>query len=242
MDDVSIMSPGEIKSWEFISDVLYEQVKYSMTLENSLGLQYIKDYYHLILIPQLESFYGPAFSYQQLRDEYNIKVDYTANQALKELKNHVDPETHLVITSSFKSGLNLIDESDIDISLMIHELDECKLSNVSQILVKLGYEPKDIVNPNEPRSLYHPFVKYLDGIEIEVKVRDLKTSYLLIQLHEYLDKHISLKEKILLTYAKLKLKNLSHIYPSNLGYKCLKKIIYEAYFSKIKNGFMLKLI
>lgn len=236
------MLPAEIKDWQVISEQLRETVKYSMTLSHSTGLKYINNYYYNILLPSLDKYSIAACSYAELRDKSNARVENVSLIAINELKKEFGEFVEFIITSSFRSGLNLIDESDIDISATVDSLNDDKLQMISQRLIKLGYKYTYIINANEPRSLYYAFSKWVDGIEIEVKVRDMINSSAIIKLHKYLDSQITILEKALLTYGKLKLKALSKLGDDNLGYKCLKKIIYEAYFFYIKEGFMLQLI
>jgi hypothetical protein len=236
------MLPSEIKVWQTISKQLNHMVKYSMTLPHSVGLKYINNYYHNVLLPSLHINTTEAYLYAKVRDKSNVWVEDVSLIAINELEKQFGGSVEFIITSSFKSGLNLIDESDIDISAAVNNLDDHKLNVISQQLIELGYKYTHIVNANEPRSLYYAFSKWVNGIEIEVKVRDRKNSSALMKLHKYLDYHITEREKALLTYGKLKLKILSKLGDGSLGYKCLKKIIYEAYFFYIKDGFMLQLI
>jgi hypothetical protein len=143
--------------------------------------------------------------------------------------------------------LNLIGESDIDIGLLVDGLNNADGSLNIELFkqIKLVIESNthfvfdSAFNEGNPCNRYYSFVKMVDDIEIELKVRDKMTSQTMLKLHNYLDNVLDDGSKVLITYAKFLLKRYEKEHETNYSYKKFKQIIYEAGFSHVDGGFLM---
>lgn len=192
-----------------------------------------------IIYPKLKPFINNANIYMSKRDNENNKIKDNVNNILQSLKmqmSDIEFNMNVIIMSSYQARLNLINDSDLDIGLLVQDLNEHKLSIIYQYLENNGYKFVKTINPTNIKNCYHSFQKNINNIEIEVKVRDMYYSKIIVDLHDFLDNNLSEEERALFTYAKYKLKKLN----DQTGYKCIKKLIYEYGFSctNIDNGFL----
>lgn len=211
--------------------------------ETSEKLKHMAKSFNDILIPALECYSKNAKEYILIRDENNVKLFSLLSNVIKQLEN-VFSMYDLIVRpmSSICAKLNLINESDIDVGILVKNLNidsenlDIKLfESIKVLLEQNGFIFDHIFNENVPSNRYYSFVKYVDDVEIEVKVRDYDTSLIILQLHEKLNNNFTEKEIQLLTYAKYLMKQHS----DKTAYQNLKKIIYESVFSQIEGGFLL---
>lgn len=221
----------------FLSEIVNTSLSFG---DNKQALEYINHQMKNNIYPKLVLFRDEAKIYMSKRDDYNNKIKNNVNSILSQLRKQISNiqfNIDVVVMSSYQARLNLINDSDLDIGLLVKDLDDNKLSVVSQYLLKNGYKFIKTVNPLNIKNCYHSFEKNIDNIEVEVKVRDMNYSKIIVNLHDFLDNNLNEEERALFTFAKYKLKNLN----DRKGYNYLKKLIYEYGFSctDIDNGFLL---
>jgi len=135
--------------------------------------------------------------------------------------------------------LNLIGDSDIDLGLLVYNLDNQKLFEISKILINNGYKYGNITyNKASPKSTAYRFEKKLKGVEVEIKIRDMVATRAIAALHTKMDKRMSKEHQIFWTYHKYLLKNLSKKNKAMKPvYRALKIIFHHYYFDGIKGAF-----
>ena len=182
--------------------------------------------------------------YRIKRDKNNKKLIKIMNKVYNNIKEQLKNINYVTIKimSSINAKLNLAEnDSDIDIGIMINGLNKNKnidiekYTTIVQILNKMDFKFSHIFNPNNIDNQYFAFVKIINGVEFEVKIRDLESSKTIMKLHDYLDTKLTNKQITLFTYVKYLLKK----YKYEKSYSQFKKILYEWAFYNIKGGFIL---
>lgn len=200
-----------------------------------------------IIIPYLEQHYAEAIEFRNTRDIENIKLFKLMHSVNDELCVLLTNQfTYVKIMSSINAQLNLPVESDIDFGIIIINLnnqdgsiDNQLYASVANKLESNGFKFKYIFNEQNSSNRYYSYEKNIDGVDIEVKIRDHETTKVMLSLHDYLDTKLTEKEITLFTYAKHILKQYDK---KNIGSNCyekFKKILYEYAFAEIKGGFCL---
>jgi hypothetical protein len=218
-------------------------------LDNESALKYMNECIQLIL-KELRAFTDCADIYRLERDKKNIHLFEIMDDVVVQLNTMFSDSTNIMVKpmSSICARLNLINESDIDIGLLVTNLDQSDgtidpftYANISAMLESHGFLFDHSFNKDVPSNRYFSFIKFIDGAEVEVKVRDHEKSNVVLELHEYLDTRLTNEQITLYTYGKYLFKQLDKTDDSHRSYGKFKKMIYESAFSHIKGGFVLKL-
>lgn len=148
-----------------------------------------------------------AEKYYQKRTSLDKKLKKIQDNAIKEVNNcmkktinNIDYE--ILPASSFSAKTNLIHESDIDFAFLIKNMTKEPIIIAANILGLCGYKFKEIRNIENPKLIHYVFEKYIDNVEIEMKVRDKDGFTELYNIHNYLDNIMDKKTKMLITYLK----------------------------------------
>ncbi len=171
-----------------------------------------------------DKFLIEAGTYCKLRDESEscTKMLRIKNSVELELKSTFSDMAgvQVLLMSSVGSRTHLLAESDVDFGILLSPLtptlkQECqtRLENSGYVFSKVIYN-------------YTSYVKIIDQIEIELKIRGATESAHIVRLHEYLDS-MSAETQQLLTYAKSETVHDVDIYNK------LKAIIYSAAYTRI---------
>jgi hypothetical protein len=224
-----------------IESVLLETYdKYNSISDPREAIKYVSLQMANRVFPLLTIYSHEAHEYCKERDIGNIKIRCLLDAELQCLKKSLcfNFAIKIVPMTSFTAGLNLIGTlSDVDIGVCIGGLhcgecdDNTKLDAVIDKLIELGYEYKSIF-VGTPTNRYISYGKYIDGVEFEIKVRDLENTTPLIELHNKLDNTLTEEQRHIYTYAKLLLRH------SNC-YKIIKLFIYIEQFNGINGAFKL---
>lgn len=231
---------NQLNYWIEFASLLNETVKTSIEFDkDEKALNYVNYQMVNMIYPKLKSLIDEANEYMLKRDIENSKIKDDVDNiilCLKMLMSDIQFDIDVVIMSSYQARLNLINDFDIDVGLLVKNLDDYKLHFLHQYLENNGYKFTKTINPTNIKNCYHSFQKKINNIEVEIKVRDMNYSKIIVDLHDYLDNNLSEEERALFTYAKYQLKKLN----DSTGYKCIKKLIYEYGFSctNIENGFL----
>lgn len=146
----------------------------------------------------------------------------TKNEIEAQLKKifslYSNPNIEFVLMSSFGARMHLPNNSDLDFGVIIQDMETYKNNIHNTLDLAGGYRYKDKV------SDYYVYTKKVNGIEIEIKVRDKQSSAAIVQLHQYLDNKLNEEDKKLLTWAK------SIVVDDSQAYLGLKHLIYNGYF------------
>lgn len=244
MDDILIQKL--IPIFDCINLALEKQ-QYTNSVSD--GLKLMNDVLYQQIKPVVrQHFIDSATSYRTKRDEQNIKLFNLMNRMNTELEQlFIGQPVQVKPMSSLCAKMNLLKESDIDFGILITDLNDSngkvntKLYNqITEILTNNKFVFSHIFNPTIDDNRYFSFVKFIDGIEIEAKVRDYQTTLHVLELHNWLDTQLSEDDITLFTYIKYLLK----IYDSEnntIYYKKFKKVLYEAMFFCVNGQFLLPL-
>ena len=107
----------------------------------------------------------------------------------------------------------------------------------NKLLEKYNFKFQKVRNIDKVDNVYYVYDQVIDGIEVEVKVRDLMYSRSVVALHNYIDNKLDPKLKVLLTYAKYQLKLKSKEDKSFRGYDMFKTVFYNYCFKDIEDAF-----
>ena len=167
-----------------------------------------------------EMYEAEAIKYYKERNEkVNQKLNMIQEKVYSLLKTIVPKNYILKCTNSFSSNLHLIEDSDIDFTILIPDMKETDFTDIQSILEPYGFLYKEENSVGQPDH-YYIFSKFIDGIEIEIKVRDELNSKRIMIAHQYLDNTFDEELKPYVTYLKKLLKK-------SLTYMYFKYMIYE---------------
>ena len=225
--------------------IIGEETKMMSTSSDDTILHYVKCEMNNTLMPLLKENNGMAADYRKCRDEKNKKL-FVMIEEISNTLNTVfrdDDRVNIHLMSSIGAKLNLIDESDIDFGICINNLNDefGKLDMdifryVEHKLVELGYVNTHNFNVNNPDNRYYSYEQVIDGVEVELKIRDYETSKNILRLHHELDNSLNDEQITLFTYAKFMFVKDKQIY------KYFKKILYESVFCNVEGAFVFPVI
>jgi len=169
-----------------------------------------------------------ANEYYKIREEKNKRLILLAKEKMDQLdalirKNGILAE--LVLTSSLNGGTNLIEDSDIDITMLVDDCGEKMKDLVNKVLVTSGFFYQKMIHG------YYLFSQKTLEVEFEVKLRERFIAIPIIRLHEKLN-NLSEKEKIIITYGKFLFKKSS-------CYGIFKMLVYNMYFADMEGCYLL---
>ena len=152
-----------------------------------------------------------AKKYYEERTKNDDKLEKTQKIAIDEIKKCIEEsecfkknkiEYEIIPASSFSGKINLIKESDIDFGIVIKNMKKSDVICFSNALGKCGYILNDIRNTDNKKTIHWVFQKFMDGVEIEGKVRDYGGFKDILKMHEFIDNKMKKKTKIITTYTK----------------------------------------
>jgi len=200
----------------------------------------ISNGYYKILQIINDNFIDDATEYYKKCRKNDKKLVKIQNDVINSIKKYIDTYScsknikYLMKSgSSFSAKTNLLNDSDIDIDLLIKDFNDDKFICISNMLGNNNFLLHEIV-VDEKRK-YYVFTKVIDKTDIEIKMINYDTFKETLKIH-YIDNKINTKEKILITYAKYILKNYDKkyydlfkiIYYANAGYKAkINELIYK---------------
>jgi hypothetical protein len=225
-----------------------EKILNSIHFDNSdinYELNNLHNIFNEKVVSFLEEYTDRANEYYKQREEYSNKNVDPVNEKVKVIIKNIkseylklfNEELTYSVASSYSAKMNLIGESDIDYFILFKPLTTDKLIKISQLLEKYNFKFQKIRNSDKVDIVYYVYDQVIDGIEVEVKVRDLMYSRSVIALHNYIDNKLDKDLKILLTYAKYQLKLKSKEDKSFKGYDLFKTIFYNYCFTDIDDAF-----
>lgn len=196
-------------------DACYKS-KYPITKRKQLSYEFVTK-----IIDLCDKYYGKdADDYYKRRIKFSKKLQYAQEQALRDAALLKKIGCKFIIpVSSFSANMHLISTSNIDIMIPVKDIDKTILVAYGAVLESVGYEFKKIEQSSMP-WYYYVYSKIIDGITVDIKIRDLAQSRYALDAHRYIDNKISNKTKKLLTYAKY----LTHSFPE---YEKLKYLFFE---------------
>jgi hypothetical protein len=225
-----------------------EKILNSIHFDNSdinYELNNLHNIFNEKVVSFLEEYTVRANEYYKQREEYSNKNVDPVNEKVKVIIKNIkgeylklfNEELTYSVASSYSAKMNLIGESDIDYFILFKPLTTEKLIKISQLLEKYNFKFQKVRNIDKIDNVYYVYDQVIDGIEVEVKVRDLMYSRSVVALHNYIDNKLDHNLKVLLTYAKYQLKLKSKEDKSFKGYDMFKTIFYNYCFKDIEDAY-----
>jgi hypothetical protein len=201
-------------------------------------LKNIGNVYLKLLELAKNNFLDEATKYYKTRSKSDKKLLKIQQKSLNEIKkclNDVFPDYYIMPASSFSSKTHLVGDSDIDLMIRIKSMTFNDIIKITNKLGNCGYIFKSIGTPEDEKLRYIIHGKIINGVEIEVKVRDYEASEFIANLHKYLDSKLTKEQQIFTTYIKYLMKNGNY----KDEYWKFKLICYEYGLYKTKSSLLL---
>ena len=153
-----------------------------------------------------------AEEYIQKRDLDKARLTEIQTKVVAEIKEMFTgiPNCDVFPASSFSAGIYLLGESDLDISVPVMGLNKRILTQMVNICGENGFKFIEIRRQDEPGEEHFVFQKWIDKVEVELKIR-YGEYYMNVhhKMHHYLDHDMSDRDRIIITWIKFNLKNIS---------------------------------
>ena len=216
---------------------------YTKSKNISIKNRYIglEKYFQKILALVRKNYIIEANKYYKKRSIIDKKLETIQNIAVNEVQEkliELNLEDYYILPAgSFTAKTNLIDESDIDIIILIKKKAYHDINLIiSNILGSCGYNFLGIRNSNIEKNYnkHYVFNKFISNVEIEYKIMIKENFEDFISMHKYLDNELDSSDKIITTYTKYILKKhdsiiynkFKQIYYCQAGHKECKKLLY----------------
>ena len=156
-------------------------------------------------------YFSEALAYFKERQKSDAKLTAIQTQAHDEMDtcfreakciHKFSIDLQVIPASSFSAGTHLLGESDIDFIILVDKLERQKAICISNALGLCRFSYQEARNIEQESLLHWVFEKYIDGVEIEGKVRDRDGFLEMLKMHAFLDTKMSEKVRILVTYLK----------------------------------------
>ncbi len=232
----------KIKSGDSIESILYHM---NNTLCNK-----IKPF-------MLRNYLKESNEYREKRDIKNVKLIESMNDTISTIQTAFinNKNVHIKKMTSLAANMNLIKQSNINIGLLVENLNDDNYENklntnifndISHIIESIGFEQSTIFNATIHENRYYSYTKKIiidnDEIEIEIKIRDYRTTIPILNLHNCIDT-LPYEDATVYTYVKYLLKetdieNKKNGIDTNY-YFCFKRILCEGLFYTIDGKYLL---
>ena len=168
-----------------------------------------------------------AEEYIQKRDQDKARLTQIQTNVIAEIKKMFNEicSFDVLPASSFSAGIYLLGESDLDISVPVMGLNKRILIKMSNICRNNGFKFIKIKRKDEPGEEHFVFQKFINGVEIELKIR-YGEYYMNVhhKMHHYLDHDMPDRDKMIITWIKYNLKKISK---DDDVYATFKALYYE---------------
>ena len=231
---------GNDNRFEELENLIKSIYDESRVMSDKNGLKHVKTKMQNDVINYMRDNYKEeATEYIKARNENNKNIKNIIERVYKNLQQEIDKlkiknEKSMEIMSSYPN-LNLIMDSDIDIGIMIKNLDDKIYNKIKVLLLRLGFEEGEIyINPVNNTNRYYRFLKNIDKMEFEIKLRDKDDTALMIEMHKKIHENITPKEEKYFTYLKYLMKK-----KGKPGYYLYTKaLIAETFFCDVNGSYM----
>ena len=182
-----------------------------------------------------EKFKEQSLEYWKLRKKNDNKLlqiqQGVVDDILPSLKNVVYFTEGFPIGSF--TGNTHTNGSDLDFFVGVKTIKDVDKEDIPKILIKFGFAEIEQRNTHDPRQRHRVFLKMIEGVEIEMKIRFHEAYVEMIGMHDYIDNTMSIQDKITFTFLKVVLKDkpeyddIKMLYYCNAGYHAgVKTLLY----------------
>lgn len=208
-----VMKPSQFvnKTYAEMQECLRQSYQKSQSLTPHERYRLITRVFRSIINQSETLYYAKAQEYFKKRQESDAKLTGIQTLALDQMESCFRQskcvkkfriDLRVIPASSFSAGTHLVGESDIDFIILVDKLDRQKAICVANALGRCSFSYQEARNITQESLLHWVFEKYIDGVEIEGKVRDYDGFREMLKMHAFLDTQMSEKVRILVTYLK----------------------------------------
>ena len=181
-----------------------------------------------------------AVEFYTNREKFNKTINPIIIKFIKSVKTMFLPLKYNIIYKSMSSypKLNLPNDSNFDLGVLVKNFDTEKMFHLTKILCENGYIFEKVTkNKGNPGGEAYRYSIMYEGIECEVKIRNIDRCKALVTLHDNLNS-LSKSESIFWTYNKYLVKEWSKK-NDKYTYELFKMILFHTYFNDVKGAFVL---
>ena len=204
--------------------------EYSRNACNELYINYKKD----------SNIVKKSIKYYEDREKFNNTIKPSINKFIKSVKKMFEPLNYNITYMPMSSypKLNLPNDSDFDLGVLVKNFDTEKMFNLTKVLCENGYKFEKVTkNKGNPGGEAYRYSIMYEGIDCEIKIRNLDKCKILVSMHAVLNS-LSKNESIFWTYHKHLVKEWSKT-NDKYTYELFKMIMFHNYLYKIRGAFIL---
>ena len=182
-----------------------------------------------------------ALKYYEDREKFNKTIKPIISNFIKSVKNMFATCDYNIVYMPMSSypKLNLPKASDFDLGVLVKDFNPEKMFYLTKILCENNYKFEKVTkNKGNIGGEAYRYSIMFDGVECEIKIRNIDNCGALISLHDLLNS-LSKSESIFWTYHKHLVKEWSKK-NDKYTYELFKMIMFHNYFNGIKGSFVLK--
>ena len=145
--------------------------------------------------------------YIEKRKAEDDKLQKVQDKVKPEIKKMLD--INPIPASSFTAGTNILGDSDLDFNIPVPDMNLSTLLDLATKCGNYGYQFAAVRNEGQP-GVNYVFSKFVDGVEIEVKLNHaIPYMEVMDKVHDYLDHRMPKKHKETIAWIKQHFKDLS---------------------------------
>ena len=200
-----------------IMNILVEKNRPSKTIEyNKNSIRLMKILLNILKDSKQKINY---WNDREIITESGVNFKNALERGIELLSYVLQPGDKIKSCSSYSAGIHL-KESDVDIFLLINDKDDKKEKYYVDFLIANGFKHEATIHDGD----YKSYNKLIDGVELEIKIRDKAPAADIVLMHEYIEA-LSPDDKKSITY----IKSICNIYKE--PYLTFKMIMYSAYYT-----------
>jgi hypothetical protein len=185
------------ESERLIPEVFWKTYDKDNGLTISQRKKHANDEFLTLVEKCMEFLYEEALVYTEERDATMTPLMELVQQKVLKMIPCAKP------TSSFSARTHLQGDSDIDFTILCKTKEE--IDGIIPMLTTFGFEFKETKSAGFPDE-YHVYGRIIDGIEIEMKVREEEPAHRIMAVHHFMDNQCPSYVKPYITYLKKLLK------------------------------------
>jgi hypothetical protein len=212
------------------------------SLKSKSPFEYSKDLSNelMILYNQNTIIKQKSIEFYNNREKFNKTINPNIVKFIKSVKAMFNPLKYDITYKPMSSypKLNLPNDSDFDLGVLVKDFNTEKMFHLNKILCANGYTFEKVTkNKGNPGGEAYRYGIMYEGIECEVKIRNLDKCKALVALHDKLNS-LKKSEAIFWTYNKYLVKEWSKK-NDKYTYELFKMILFHTYFNGVKGAFIL---
>lgn len=204
--------------------------------ENNKNIQDIKHHMKIFLDKIFDQYWRPAVEYYITNKLDNRKLIRLTNRVINDLTRHFmnfDIDATIILSHSLNTNTNLWCESPIDISVFVDNLDNAAAIEIGKKLAAINFDYNKLVNPFKPNTTYYSFTILIEGHDFELRLYNKQECKVMLNLYQYLQKNLSMPEKIAIGYCKKIFAGIS-----THALITFQELVFSRYLAEFPDGFI----